>query len=325
MIAAAHRLFPQIPAVRADSSSLPFSSHSFDVVSLRHVLEHLPAWLMEATLVEAMRVARRVLVLTFYVKPFRAGSPKSRRVGENFLETRWTRDAIESPIAAAGWTLRERFKVRGESEEGDEFWIFEPAAAAVEPNSGPKVSIVMATYRRAHSLFHTIDTLRAQTHPNWELILVDNAGDGGYEFGDARIRVLCRMARASAAYARNEGIRHATGDLLCFFDDDDDMLPEYLERFVQAFAANPGAKMVRCGMYVGPALTNFSYATPECCLRREFATPTWTNEASHDQLYFARIAKSNGWSENNGAIVAIREPLCRANANPRGGLRSGGL
>jgi hypothetical protein len=83
--------------------------------------------------------------------------------------------------------------------------------------------------------------------------------------------------------------------------------------------------MVRCGMMVSAEQMNLSYATPECCLRREFATPTWANHLSHDQLYFKNIVAARGWSESQGDIVTLNEALCQANCDPRGGLRSGRL
>ena len=77
-------------------------------------------------------------------------------------------------------------------------------------------------------------------------------------------------------------------------------------------------------MIVSSGKTNYSYATPECCLRREFATPTWANNGpAHDQLYFKTIVEKNRWSESRGDIVNIAEALCRANTDLRGGLRAG--
>jgi hypothetical protein len=69
---------------------------------------------------------------------------------------------------------------------------------------------------------------------------------------------------------------------------------------------------------------NFSYATPECILKRPFATPSWLNDGpAQDQNYFSRIVSGNGWTEDKGDIVFLREALCRANANSHGGLRRG--
>ncbi len=83
--------------------------------------------------------------------------------------------------------------------------------------------------------------------------------------------------------------------------------------------------MVRCGMNVTAGKTDYTYATPECCLRREFATPTWLQHdgQEQDKSYFRRIISNNNWSEENGDIVVIHEVLCKANFDPRGGLRSG--
>ena len=188
----------------------------------------------------------------------------------------------------------------------------------------PLVSIIMATYRRPHTIYRTVAQIVAQTYPHWELIVVNNARTGDYHFDDPRIRVFRHAHRASASYARNQGIQHATGELLCFFDDDDDPAPTYLERFVSAFEQNPNARLVRCGIYRGgDGAVRFNYATPACCLRREFATPTWIGIGQHDQRYFGDIVKANGWSEERRDIVVIPEILVRARSDSRGGLRKG--
>jgi glycosyltransferase involved in cell wall biosynthesis len=189
----------------------------------------------------------------------------------------------------------------------------------------PTVSIVMATYRRPHTINRTVARIRSQTYNNWELIVVNNARAGDYHFEDRRIRVYRHAAHASASYARNEGLRYVTGDLVTFFDDDDDMFPTYLERLVRAFKEHPDANMVRCGMYRGDGQLNFTLATPVCCMRREFATPTWQAVGRQDLQYYQGIIESHGWSEERGDIVLVPEILVRARSDARGGLRGGRL
>lgn len=203
-----------------------------------------------------------------------------------------------------------------------EFKTFPPAVSSFD---GPLISVVIPTYYRLHTLLDTIDSLLAQTYPHWELILVDNAGDCNYYFADPRIRVLADAGRRGAAYARNSGVKHVKGDFVCFFDDDDTMYPSYLERLVSAFRTHPDAGMVRCGMRKPDGWDNFTYATPECCLRRPYATPTWIPEHGQDQTYFKTIAHKNGWSVENGKIVVLGEVLCAAGFDLRGGLRRGDL
>jgi glycosyltransferase involved in cell wall biosynthesis len=187
----------------------------------------------------------------------------------------------------------------------------------------PTVSIVMATYRRPHTINRTVSTIRAQSYPNWELIVVNNARAGDYHFEDRRIRVYRHAAHASASYARNEGLRYVTGDLVCFFDDDDDMFPTYLERIVQAFREHPEAGMARCGMKRSEGQVSFTFATPVVCLRRQYVTPTWQAVGCQAERYYQDIAEANGWSEERGDIVLVHEPLVRARSDPRGGLRGG--
>jgi glycosyltransferase involved in cell wall biosynthesis len=154
--------------------------------------------------------------------------------------------------------------------------------------------------------------------------VVDNAGDLDLRLDDPRIRLVRHAERPSAAWARNQGLGYVTGDLVCFFDDDDDMFPTYLASFAEAFATHPRAQMVRGGMVVSDGKVNYSFATPECCLRRAHASPVWDpNGPAQDQRYFQRIVRSRGWSEHRGEIVTLRRPLCRANSDPQGGLRAG--
>jgi glycosyltransferase involved in cell wall biosynthesis len=203
--------------------------------------------------------------------------------------------------------------------------FLEQDASPASVGEGPLISVVMPTYYRLHTLLDAVDSLRAQTYRNWELILVDNAGDCNYCFADPRIRVVAEAGKRGAAYARNCGVRRAIGDFVCFFDDDDVMYPLYLERFVSTFLNHPEAEMVRCGMRKPDGWDNFTYATPSCCLRRSYATPTWIPEHGQDQTYFKTIAGNNGWSVENGKIVVLGEVLCAATFDLRGGLRRGDL
>jgi SAM-dependent methyltransferase len=332
MLEVARRFFPDVPAHHADAGALPFEDRSFDVVLLRHVLEHVPEWLMAKALMEAMRTARRAVVLDFYITPTASEARDNlARPERGYLEMRWTVDDIESLVKKAGWPVSKRLNIKSGPEETDDIWILlspEQTTPAdleiIAAREKFKFSIIMPTYRRAHTIYRTVETIRAQTYRNWELIIIDNAGHNHYQFDDPRIKVYCHAERASASYARNQGLQYATGDLVCYFDDDDDMFPAYLERFAAAFEAHPRAKMVRCGMIVLNGTTNFTYATPECCLRRSFAKSNWVNRGpGQDQKYFRHLIQAHGWSERKGDIVTLNEALCRSNADPNGGLRDG--
>jgi glycosyltransferase involved in cell wall biosynthesis len=325
MLAVAKQLFPSVPVVNSDSGCLPFPSGSFEVVLLRHILEHQPEWLVKRTLEEGTRVASKAVVIDFYLPPTENRSHRVRRVGDYFLETCWTVADIQAAMEKSGWHVSRRHALTGKPGELESAWVLQPGNPVQAATKPTRVSIIMPTYRRHEIIARTIEKILAQTYPHWELIIVDNDGNLQVHLGDERIRIYRHREKASAAYARNKGLQYAQGDLVCFFDDDDDMFPNYLERFVKAFEAHSHVKMVRAGMIVTGGKVNYSYATPECCLRRSFATPTWTAEGpGQDQKYFQRIIHRNRWNESNGDIFLIEDPLCRANVHPNGGLRSGG-
>ena len=191
------------------------------------------------------------------------------------------------------------------------------------PDYTPKVSIIMGTFRRQHIIGRTVASLLAQTYQNWELIVINNEKNGVVSLpDDPRISVHEHTEMANPCYAKNCGYQYVTGDLVCCFDDDNDMLPGYLNKMVAPFA-DPKVKVVHCGMRLPSNVCDFSYDTQEAWLRREDATPTWTpGSMVHDQLYYRGIIAAKGWTRDN--IVQLGEVLIQAHTDPVGGMREGG-
>lgn len=91
----------------------------------------------------------------------------------------------------------------------------------------PLVSVVVPVYDVAAYLPEALDSLLAQTHRRLEVVVVDDGSPDAsgaiadeYAARDPRVRVVHTDNHGLGA-ARNEGIRHATGDLLAFADSDD--------------------------------------------------------------------------------------------------------
>jgi glycosyltransferase involved in cell wall biosynthesis len=98
----------------------------------------------------------------------------------------------------------------------------------------PQFSIVVPTHNRPHLLPRAIRSVLAQQETDWELLVVN---DGNVDVAeliaeitdrDARVRLLSTGGSRGAAHARNTGIAAAQGEIVCFMDDDDEMLPAYL-------------------------------------------------------------------------------------------------
>lgn len=191
-----------------------------------------------------------------------------------------------------------------------------------DPNYNPKISIIMTTFKRQHCILRTVNWIRQQDYSNWELIIVNNEKDGPPLPAlpdDPRISIYNPTEEANGCYSRNQGLKWATGDLICNFDDDDEMLPGFLRKMVAPFC-DPDVKVVRCGMLTKGGC-DFSYSTQEAWLRREHATATWQKgTAIHDQIYYHTIVNKNGWTRKN--IVQLGEVLVIAHTEPIGGRRS---
>ena len=84
------------------------------------------------------------------------------------------------------------------------------------------ISVVIPTRGRHHFLRQAVYSVLAQTRPPKEIIVVDD-GVGAEEavaHMHPAITVLDNQQRGPVP-ARNLGIAHATGDCICFLDDDD--------------------------------------------------------------------------------------------------------
>lgn len=96
----------------------------------------------------------------------------------------------------------------------------------------PTISVVIATNRESAFLREAIDSVRAQTLPVHEIILVDDGAPASVlqplaqECGALYVRQPPRGVSA----ARNHGTRVASGEWVAFLDDDDVWHPERLER-----------------------------------------------------------------------------------------------
>ncbi len=94
------------------------------------------------------------------------------------------------------------------------------------------VSVILPVYQGEHIVLKAIESVLAQTHPIFELIIVDDGSTDGtasilQQLNDPRIRVI-HQVNQGVAVARNTGIAHAKGIYFAFIDADDCWLPQKL-------------------------------------------------------------------------------------------------
>ena len=106
------------------------------------------------------------------------------------------------------------------------------------------VSIIIPTYNRAHLIGETLDSILEQTYPNWECIIVDDGSTdttdevvGEYVKKDSRFQYHHRPKdrKKGPCACRNYGFEFSKGEFIKWFDSDDIMYSELLEKQVGTF------------------------------------------------------------------------------------------
>lgn len=113
---------------------------------------------------------------------------------------------------------------------------------------GSLISIIMPARNAAPYIRSAVDSVRAQTWTDWELIIVDNSSTDGTmqrvaDIDDPRI-VRLEEPRPGVSRARNRGLFHMRGDLCCFLDADDIMPPEGLRSRATRLMERPDVAFV---------------------------------------------------------------------------------
>jgi glycosyltransferase involved in cell wall biosynthesis len=111
----------------------------------------------------------------------------------------------------------------------------------------PRISVVMALYNRAPEVGAALESVLAQDHEDYEVVVVDDGStDGGPDvvrrFGD-QVRLIVR-ANGGVGAARNAGIAAARGEYLAYCDADDVQLPFRLRAQALLLDRFPRAAMV---------------------------------------------------------------------------------
>ena len=117
------------------------------------------------------------------------------------------------------------------------------------------VTVLMAAYNDGASVEAAVESVRAQTYPDWDLLIVD---DGSTDRTpailqrlaqqDERITVLRNPTNRGLAASLNIGWRRARGELIARMDADDLCLPERLQRQVQFMTAHPEVAVLGAGV-----------------------------------------------------------------------------
>lgn len=113
-----------------------------------------------------------------------------------------------------------------------------------------RVSVIIPTYKRETKyILRAMNSIKNQTHINTEIVIVDdNPAESDYrkqvmEFmkqyeQDTNVIYVMNPKNVGGSLARNNGINAATGDYITFLDDDDEYLPEKVNKQLKFMMSN---------------------------------------------------------------------------------------
>lgn len=133
------------------------------------------------------------------------------------------------------------------------------------------ISVIIPTHGGCDFLLRAIASVRAQTYPHWEILVVDDNGAGSALqqkteallqplIADSAVRYLIHTENRGGSAARNTGAAQAKGEYLAFLDDDDEYFPDFLSRHMQAWESLDqcyaitycGHELCRSGVFLYP-------------------------------------------------------------------------
>jgi len=142
------------------------------------------------------------------------------------------------------------------------------------------VSAIMPTYNGMPYLRGAIESVRAQTLTNWELIVVDDASTDDTvavlaRYTDPRITVVRLPVNVGRARARNLALERARGRYIAPCDSDDVCLPERFAREAAYLDTHPEVQVVSSQIeyFWGeePPQVRFLYPEDDAAIQRRFA------------------------------------------------------
>ncbi len=113
------------------------------------------------------------------------------------------------------------------------------AEAKTKGQSQTFISIIMPAFNRRKEIKRAIQSVLQQTYSHFELIVVDDGSSDDTvdvvqniietDDNNAQIKLIKLPQNMGVSHARNTGLQHAKGDIICYLDTDNEWASEYLE------------------------------------------------------------------------------------------------
>ncbi len=163
-------------------------------------------------------------------------------------------------------------------------------------------TIIIPTYNRASLIGKTLNSVLSQTYSDWECLVVDDFSTDNtkeiverYCKKDTRFHYLVNEGKKGAQGARNTGIKHAQSEWILFFDSDNYMYNNLLDRMNHAIEED----LMRSDVY-----TCFAIVINQTTLKPVNKFEWLTEGNIHDKLL-----RRETYVDYNGAIIRKQKIL----------------
>jgi len=109
------------------------------------------------------------------------------------------------------------------------------------------VSVVIPTRNRPQLVVRAVASALSQTYSRIQVVVVIDGPDAATELvlhrlQDDRVKVVALAENVGGGEARNTGVREANGEWIAFLDDDDEWVPEKIEKQMALIASLPNKR-----------------------------------------------------------------------------------
>lgn len=148
-----------------------------------------------------------------------------------------------------------------------------------------KVSIITPVFNSEKYLLETINSVKEQTHTNWEMLITDDCStDSSVAIieklakNDERIKLQKLNVNSGSGVARNTSIEASSGDIIAFIDSDDLWDKEFLEKSISVMEEKKAGIVFSSyrrvseqldedlGSFIVPKYTNYKDMLKSCAI-----------------------------------------------------------
>lgn len=175
--------------------------------------------------------------------------------------------------------------------------------------NSPFFTIIIPVYNRAELVSKSIESVLEQDYTDFELILIDDGSTDdsvgilkNFREKDNRIKLILLDKNMGRCYARNEGVRNASGSWICYLDSDDLHYTNHLSSFSELIAQYPDYNAFAVDQHVNSKLKRYRNSN----LHKDNCTLIIENFIEDNPLTANQICYSNEikieWSQERISI-----------------------